>query len=80
VNRVVRSTRVPIADPPKPMMRSPSQCPGTARSATAAGRWLIMISGAMKVLPRLRVRALGTRRARPLLRQAVRSRRKAPRP
>ena len=37
VNRVVRSTRVPIADPLRPMMRSPSQCPGTARSAASAG-------------------------------------------
>ena len=36
VNRVVRSTRVPIADLPKPMIRSPSQCPGTARSAASA--------------------------------------------
>ena len=30
MNRVVRSTNVPIAELPSPMMRSPSQCPGTA--------------------------------------------------
>ena len=38
VKRVVRSTNVPIALLLSPMMRSPSQCPGTARSATSAGR------------------------------------------
>ena len=38
-NRVLRSTSVPIAEPPcAPMIRSPSQCPGTARSSTSAGR------------------------------------------
>ena len=42
VNRVVRSTRVPICDlPARPSIRSPSQCPGTARSAAPAGRWLM---------------------------------------
>src|SRR3954469_12183672 len=56
VNRVVRSTRVPIAELPNPMMRSPSQWPGTARSAASAGRWLIMISGATWDLPRPRLR------------------------
>jgi hypothetical protein len=62
------------------MMRSPSQWPDTARSAASAGRLLIMISGEMKVLPRPRVRALGVRNARPLRKQAVSSRRNAPRP
>jgi hypothetical protein len=43
VNRVERSTRVPTATPPAvPITRSPSQWPGTARSATSAGRWLIL--------------------------------------
>ena len=79
VNRVVRSTRVPIAELPSPRMRSPSQCPGTARSAASAGRWAIMISGEIKLLPRLRVRALGTRNSRPVRKHAVNSRRKAPR-
>ena len=37
VNRVVRSTRVPMAELPNPTMRSPSQWPGTARSAASAG-------------------------------------------
>ena len=42
-NRVDRSTKVPIADwLPPPMIRSPSQCPGTARSVTSAGRSLIV--------------------------------------
>src|SRR3954447_6879317 len=36
--RVVRSPRVPIAEaPPAPMIRSPSQWPGTARSSISAG-------------------------------------------
>src|SRR3982751_1502753 len=48
VNRVVRSTSVPMAKLPNPTMRSPSQWPGTARSAASAGRWLIRISGAMQ--------------------------------
>src|SRR5829696_2873060 len=58
VNRVVRSTSVPMAELPRPRMRSPSQCPGTARSATSTGRWLIMISEDPKFLPLRRVRAL----------------------
>ena len=69
-----------MAELPSPTMRSPSQWPGTARSATSAGRWLIRISGAMLDLPRLRRRARGTRNARPVRRQAVSSRRNAPRP
>ena len=80
VKRVVRSTSVPIAELPRPRMRSPSQCPGTARSAASAGRWLIMISGETKPLPRLRTRALGIRNTRPVRKQAVSSRRSAPRP
>ena len=52
VNRVVRSTSVPIAELPSPRMRSPSQCPGTARSSASAGRSLIMTSGAtMRLAP-----------------------------
>jgi TRAP-type C4-dicarboxylate transport system permease large subunit len=43
VNRVVRSTRVPIADRFSPMIRSPSQCPGTARSATSGFSYLLII-------------------------------------
>ena len=79
MNRVVRSTRVPIAELFSPTIRSPSQCPGTARSAASAGRSLIMISGVTNFLPRPRVRARGTRSTRPVRRQAVSSRRSAPR-
>ena len=57
VNRVVRSTSVPIAELRSPRIRSPSQWPGTARSSASAGRSLIMISGLTKVRPRCRVRA-----------------------
>ena len=80
VNRVVRSTNVPIAELPSPMMRSPSQCPGTARSSTSGGRFLIRISGPTNALPRPRRRALGTRSACPVRRQAVSSRRSGPPP
>ena len=52
VNRVVRSTKVPIAELSSPRMRSPSHWPGTARSATSAGCSLIMIYSTMKDLPR----------------------------
>ena len=50
MNRVVRSTNVPIAELPSPMIRSPSQCPGTARSSASAGRSLIHDVGADKLL------------------------------
>jgi hypothetical protein len=40
VKRVVRSTNVPIAELPRPRMRSPSQWPGTARSASSGGHSL----------------------------------------
>ena len=63
-----------------PMMRSPSQWPGTARSSTSAGRSLIMTSGVTNFLPRPCVRARGTRRARPVRRQATSSGVSAPRP
>ena len=65
MNLVVRSTRVPIAELRSPMIRSPSQWPGTARSSASAGRWLIMISGLTNLRPRCRVRALGTRQRSP---------------
>jgi hypothetical protein len=39
VNRDARSARVPIADRlDAPVIRSPSQCPGSLRPAAAAGR------------------------------------------
>src|SRR6185503_740676 len=54
--------------------------PRHERSVTSTGRWLIMISVDTKFLPLRRVRALGTRSTRPVRRQAVSSRRNAPRP
>ena len=46
MDRVVRSTRVPVAlRLPAPQIRSPSQWPGTARSATSAGRSPVMAMG-----------------------------------
>lgn len=45
VNRVDRSTRVPIAERSLLMRRSPSQWPGFARSSASAGRLLISASG-----------------------------------
>jgi hypothetical protein len=43
VQPVVRSTSDPIAEALHvPMMRSPSQCPGTARSAASAGPSLML--------------------------------------
>jgi hypothetical protein len=41
--RIVRSTRVPTAEPLRaPLIRSPSQWPGTVRVATSAGRSVIV--------------------------------------
>lgn len=50
------------------------------RSSTQAGRSLMRISGVTNDLPRPRTRSLGTRNALPVRRQAVNSRRRAPRP
>ena len=55
VNRVVLPCQSEVADLPKPMIRSPSQCQ-TARSAASADRSL---SGVTKDLPRRRLRARG---------------------
>src|SRR5690625_7281311 len=38
IERLCRSTTVPMADRLVPMIKSPSQCPGTARSLASAGR------------------------------------------
>ena len=79
-NRVDRSTSVPIADLlPAPRIRSPSQCPGTARSAASAGRSLIITMPGIfpRRSPSLR---RGLRSARPVRRHAASSRRSAPRP
>ena len=74
MKRLVRSTRVPIAELRRPRIKSPSQWPGTARSAASAGRWLIMTSSVTNPLPRPRARALGTRSVLPVRRHAVSSR------
>ena len=79
VKRVLRSTRVPMAERCSPMIKSPSQWPGTARSSASGGRFEIITSGVMNLLPRWRVRARGTRRARPVRKQATSSRLRAPR-
>src|SRR6266540_3211008 len=63
VKRVVRSTSVPIADLSSPMMRSPSQWPGTARSVASAGRALIITCGVTMPSRRCRARARGTLRS-----------------
>ena len=65
MNRVVRSTSVPIAELRSPRIRSPSQWPGTARSSASAGRSLIMISGVTNLRPRCLVRARWTRQRSP---------------
>ena len=54
MNRVVRSTSVPIAELPSPRIRSPSQSPGTALSPISDGRSLIINASVRKDLPRLR--------------------------
>src|SRR5918994_2038355 len=56
--RLDRSTSVPIADfPPLPISRSPSQCPGIARSSASLGRSLM----------RTTLRPLGTQTGRQFL-------------
>ena len=50
--RTPRDPRQRQAPTPRPQLRSPSQCPGTARSAPSAGRWLISTSSVTKPLPR----------------------------
>ncbi len=46
---------LPIAELCRPRMRSPSQCPGIARSSTSGGRSLIMTAFPTKDFPRPRV-------------------------
>ena len=76
--RVWRSTRVAIAERlALPMMRSPSQWPGTARSSTSAGRSLSRTMPTSSPLPTVRRR--GRRWARPVRRYRVSSFRSTPR-
>ena len=75
--RVVRSTRVPIADLFKPMIRSPSgHNPGIDLGGAVADQDVLVTN----FLPRPRVRACGTHNARPVRRHADSSRFNAPRP
>ena len=63
--RLLHSTRVPMADRFVPMMRSLSQCPGTALSAASTGRSEIITSAVTCPCGLLRDRSRGTRSARP---------------
>jgi hypothetical protein len=79
VNLVVRSTRVAICDAfALPMIKSPSQNPGTARSAASAGRSLTFTMP--RIFPLLHdTRDLLTRLARPCRNANVSSVRNTPR-
>jgi hypothetical protein len=70
VNRLARSRRVPIVEPPNPRIGSPSQWPAVVRSAASRGRWSIPTSGLTKCFVRL-VRARGLRSVRPVRRHAL---------
>lgn len=63
--RLEGSTSVPMHVLLVPMMRSPSQCPGTARSATSGGRSLMRTMFGMRPYPFGRC-FLARRAARPL--------------
>ena len=77
-SRVWRSTSGAIADcSRRPRIKSPSQWPGTARSATSAGRSLI--STMFLIWPERLRRPAGRRCVRPVRRNRVSSRRSAPR-
>ena len=55
--RLERSTSVPIADlPPFPMSRSPSQCPGIARSSASLGRSLMRTMSRSRPVPECSLR------------------------
>lgn len=71
--RVERSTSVPTADCPlAPMIKSPSQCPGSARSSTLAGRSLIITIGSLNRGRTWREYAAGRLRVRPWrMREAI---------
>lgn len=65
--------KLPITERSNPMIRSPFQCPGTARSPAFAGRALINVSGVAcahvlrrDVLPRRTQRATRTQTPHPL--------------
>ena len=70
---------MPIAELFSPTIRSPSQCPGTARSPASAGRSLIITMPAIFPRRSPAVRR-GLRSARPVRKHTASSRRSAPRP
>lgn len=65
VKRLVRSTSVPIADRPKPMIKSPSQCPGALRASISGGLLQIINSSLTWAHALAWHRARGTRKAPP---------------
>ena len=76
-----RSTRVAITERQfDPRIRSPSQWPATARSATSVGRSLIMIMSGIFPEPPLLMGRLGRLTARPVRKCWCRSARRCPRP
>ena len=74
VKRLLRSTSVPIADLPVPMIRPPFQWLATARSSASAGCWLTTISDVTCPLGLFCDLAQGFHSARPVRRQATSSR------
>jgi hypothetical protein len=85
VNHVVRSTSVPIAARFKPMMRSPCQWPGPmARHSPISGFGRTLADHDLRrdegFAAALAAGAGEPKSARPVRRQAVSSRRSAPRP
>lgn len=79
VNRLERSTRVPIAERlAAPVIKSPSQCPGTLRSSASAGRWLSIVIATNDPARRASARRRGLRRRLPVRSTFGRSRRSPP--
>jgi hypothetical protein len=69
---------MPMAELFRPRINSLSQCPGTARSSTSAGRSLIMISSEINDLFLPFHRAQGTHKAHLERKQETSLRRNAP--
>lgn len=78
--RVDRSTTVPIAERAVPMMRSPSQWPGTDRSSASGGRLLSNVCALTCAQATRLDRARGIRNDRPVRKHKINSRSSAPRP
>jgi hypothetical protein len=78
-NNGARSTNAPMAEALRaPLIRSSSQCPGSSRSSTSAGRsWMLVMLG--MTLCRSSPRARGRRLLRDCRGQATSSPRNSPR-